>query len=994
MIKSFAFQTKARTVDHLGREQIADCPTAISELWKNAYDAYARSASLQIFDGDTPVAALYDDGHGMNRDEFINSWLVVGTASKMSKTSTPHEDRNGLQSRIKQGQKGIGRLSSANIGPLLLLVSKRRDQDYITSLIDWRIFENPFLNLTDILIPVVEFKKQSELLKQLPDLFDALMTNLSGDQKDAARTKRIIDAWKEYDELIEREGEEKDDAKRPPASQEIASTIIAATFETQHLEQWSVWSGETDHGTALLISQITYDLKVYLNNKPDDAAAVSTKDRIFETLSCFINPYVPKEEIGSAPWNPEFGYEVKVWKGRKSKLVVGSTKEFSRHLTDPMEHRIEGIITPKGEFVGKIKAFGKWQGGEYRIPPPKDLTIPDGPTTKVGPVRVYIASLEFLKANTTHDSIEFANFKELAERYSGLMVFRDGLRVMPYGRTDNDFFEIEERRSKHAGREFWNKRQMFGGISIRDSQNPNLKDKAGREGIVDNVASKTLKGLIANVLMRSARECFGTASEIRKDILPNIQAANKKQRVAEQRNKQARVNRQKFDRRLKKYLKELPEILDGAERYVLEQDINDLATLYKVEDRLSEFEELAVMYRLPGAPKKLRSLESSYASYQQMASSLNQTIVDLDEKVEEAKTRIKPEKPAEVTEKQLQRNAGQIHGRTKRWKKDIDSLQKSEAQRMRELISERNKLFHHEMTPLIERVENENISMAEASKLMNDFRDRINDENENLFPPYIRALESLQESIDIEYLANFAVDEVSELETEIERLNSLAQLGIAVEIIGHELEAYDDIIGSGIGRLPENITDSAAVKDIKLGYDGLTDQLRYLSPLKLSGQKVQRWITGEEIFDYVFKFFEINLTRAGIKFEPSDEFKTVRVYDQPSRLFPVFINLVNNSRYWLGLSDVKDRMIRFDIVGSDVVVSDNGPGVDPENIENLFSLFFTTKLRGGRGIGLYLCKSNLAAGGHKIRYTAEGEKTPLSGANFYIDFRGVEFSND
>ncbi len=50
MIEARAFQTRARTVDHLGREQIADCPTAISELWKNAFDAYARNVELNIHD--------------------------------------------------------------------------------------------------------------------------------------------------------------------------------------------------------------------------------------------------------------------------------------------------------------------------------------------------------------------------------------------------------------------------------------------------------------------------------------------------------------------------------------------------------------------------------------------------------------------------------------------------------------------------------------------------------------------------------------------------------------------------------------------------------------------------------------------------------------------------------------------------------------------------------------------------------------------------------
>lgn len=77
MDNTVAFQTRARTIDHLGRGQIADSPTAISELWKNAYDAYARSVELHIFDGTPEVAAIFDDGFGMNRSDFIDRWLVL-----------------------------------------------------------------------------------------------------------------------------------------------------------------------------------------------------------------------------------------------------------------------------------------------------------------------------------------------------------------------------------------------------------------------------------------------------------------------------------------------------------------------------------------------------------------------------------------------------------------------------------------------------------------------------------------------------------------------------------------------------------------------------------------------------------------------------------------------------------------------------------------------------------------------------------------------------
>lgn len=147
MADHVTFQTRARTIDHLGREQIADCPTAISELWKNAYDAYARDVALHIFDGDLNVSAIVDNGHGMNRSEFESKWLVVGTESKTNGFNIPEDDRDGLPERPKQGQKGIGRLSSAAIGPLLLLISKRKNSNYVAALIDWRLFEKPFFVL-------------------------------------------------------------------------------------------------------------------------------------------------------------------------------------------------------------------------------------------------------------------------------------------------------------------------------------------------------------------------------------------------------------------------------------------------------------------------------------------------------------------------------------------------------------------------------------------------------------------------------------------------------------------------------------------------------------------------------------------------------------------------------------------------------------------------------------------------------------------------------
>ena len=266
MIQRSPFQTRARTVDHLGREQIADCPTAISELWKNAFDAYARNVELNIYDGSVPVAAIVDDGHGMSSREFAERWLVVGTESKVTTNRTPDKDRNGLKLRPRQGQKGIGRLSCANLGPFLLLVSKRSNEPFVAALVDWRLFENPFINLSDIFLPVAEFDKFDQILKQLPNLAAVLKENITG-RDDSGRGRRIRDAWSTSDEFRAKNLHDGADGGLGAHSKDILSTISKMPFKLRHFRNWSVAAGDSDHGTAMLVSGINYDLRVQLDER-------------------------------------------------------------------------------------------------------------------------------------------------------------------------------------------------------------------------------------------------------------------------------------------------------------------------------------------------------------------------------------------------------------------------------------------------------------------------------------------------------------------------------------------------------------------------------------------------------------------------------------------------------------------------------------------------------------------------------------------------------
>ncbi|OWU68247.1 hypothetical protein ATO2_12775 [Roseovarius sp. 22II1-1F6A] len=987
MIETLSFRTQARTVDHLGREQIADCPTAISELWKNAYDAYARNVSLHIFDDPEPVAAVFDNGHGMSYDDFVNRWLVVGTDSKFDKSVSDTADRDGLPRRTKQGQKGIGRLSSANLGPLLLIVSKRKNEDFVAALIDWRIFENPYLVLSDIEIPVTTFSEKEALFEQLPELFDRLTDNIWGKPSDEKRTSRLKLAWETYDKVAT---DEDLFSKRP--SELIAETIVAARFEERHLTPWPVWDGLSEKGTALIVSDLNFDLRALLPSSEVDGNSRKTREDFISTLYAFTDPYVSPEASEINAIDPNFAYEVKTWEaGVSHGIVEDDLVSVSREITEKMEHVLSGNVDEQGVFRGQVKAYGEWRclGSDYEILPPTDLDIPHGPKTSVGPFSLHLATFERDRDNSKLSDEDFSNFKRI-EEHGGFLIFRDGLRVLPYGRLSNDFFEIETRRSVNAGREFWAKRRMFGRVALSRELNPNLRDKAGREGFIDNRAAKVLRALVINILKRSAYEYFGSSSDLRRELLPDIRAQNIKERADRERKELAKKYAQTFRSRLKKNLPTLFKLYDETSALVPNTQIEDDRGLNEVQGLISDLTVQLAELRIPGAPANLGSAEEDYRQFRVILAEMSDRIKELEEMRAEAIERISPAKPEEIAQKQLSSHASRLQARLRSWRKSIDEVQGSEIARVAKLFDERNKAFHQDAMPLVDQVRMRRLGLDDALEQMKLLYEKLDTENEDTFQSYLDALEVMSENINIELIARQGTADNIALRDDLNRLNQVAQLGVTVEILGHELNSNERMIREGIRQI-RHAGDIPGTQLIETGFQALSHQLEFLSPLKISGSRTRREITGEEISNYLQGFFDAVMRNRKIKIYASDAFKRFSINEQPSRLLPVFINLVNNSVYWLVTSHTRDPEVFLSVEDQKIIVSDNGPGIDPVDQESLFKMFFTRKSSGGRGIGLYLCRINLMAGGHSIHFATDRKFRKLDGANFVIELKGANF---
>ena len=977
MINKASFQTRARTIDHLGRGQIADAPTAVSELWKNAYDAYARNVELHIFDGKTPIAGVMDNGHGMNAQGLLDNWLVIGTESKVRKDSRP-EDRFGLPKRETQGEKGIGRLSAAYLAPMTLVVTKREGNSFAAILVDWRFFENPFLLISDIEFPIAEFGEIKELPEQLPGMFQALRENLGWDGAEEGKAKRLSAAWDSFDELERQQDKEVEQTTR----EAILAFDDSSILQWDHVFPW--WdlmkkASEYDiHGTAMFAIDVNDELGRWVRDEYEGEDGDKVKQALVETLVNFIDPFEEQDLF--------FDYRTTIHKKDKPEYtIVRSDDCFSLEELHALEHYVDGQFDERGVFTGVIKAFGKERGGvEIR---PSRLLRSQG-RGRLGPFKFCIGTIEQNYKSTTHSEEEYNSIMSQADKYGGICIYRDALRVMPYGREHADIFGIEGRRARHAGREFYSYRRSFGRVSFTAEENPYLKDKAGREGLVDNKARRDMADLVVNVLKQTARQFFGTNSELRSIELPNIEKRNlAMQKAAETARKR---NQRNFARTLKQAL---PKTIGGRDEAIacieifnVAQKNQDIQTLAKIQERMNQFNELRDEIRLPNRPATLGKNEEDYRAFRDAYGEFCSALETLKKDLAKCEAEGLLGDPKRIVLSRFHSNesrlSSQIGGYLKTIKDNLDSLRV----RWDNKAFEDRKLYNKNAALAVKRLE-QGEGLAPVLNLLDAKHAELRDDFEIKYSAIINSLSQVIDDVDIEGAFFWADQENAKLEEKVQLLHSVAQLGISVEIIGHELEALESQVSTYLRRMPKAVRDLTTYKNALEAFSQLTDRLRFLTPLKKTAYRNRIRITGKEIGDYLREFFGDTFEKYRIDFIVTSAFERLDIRDLPSRIYPTFINLVNNSLYWVQFGE--RRIVQLDFIDGKAVVSDTGKGVDKDDLENLFQLFFTRRTN-GRGIGLYLCRQNLAVAHHTIRYAQDSDPHPLEGANFVIEFKDSE----
>ena len=174
--------------------------------------------------------------------------------------------------------------------------------------------------------------------------------------------------------------------------------------------------------------------------------------------------------------------------------------------TDVLErahYRFVGLVDNQGvldfEYFYNIPGYGKSQKEgtlnlaiEYPFIGPSDLTC--GGFTII--LHAYDKARKFLKASGVE-----ADLREIC----GVSVYRDGMRVLPYGEKGNDWLHLDYHRIQSPGENLSND-QIIGMIEINQTQNPLLRDKTNREGLIENAAYSGFSHLVMAVIETLEKE--------------------------------------------------------------------------------------------------------------------------------------------------------------------------------------------------------------------------------------------------------------------------------------------------------------------------------------------------------------------------------------------------------------------------------------------------------------------------------------------------------
>ena len=970
------FRVRARAVDMLGRQQIAGIPTAIHELFKNAHDAYAQRVEVDYFRRER-LFVLRDDGVGMTRDDIEQKWLTLGTDSRVG-ANDPHSrvwtGPGNLPRRVIMGEKGIGRLAVAAIGPVTLLVSRAIRQDgargIVTALIHWKLFEQPGIDVSSIVIPLRETGRSFPTKGLLDNMID------------------------EIEGCVKRLGDQMDGPKMEALMADLnAMRLVDPQHLDHHLSQAAgarLSLANESFGTWFIITPTTPELDDDIDRFPDGMGTSNFNKVLLGFANVMDQDYAPVIQPMFRDHRPD---------GIHS--LIGTREFFGADDFALLDHHIEGSFDDRGQFTGKIAFYGdssrdfvhNWATGRGRQP-------------RCGPFRIRLAVLQGRPTESRLDRVAHKAMLGRLNELGGLYIYRDGIRVLPYGTAENDFIGIELRRTLAAKDWYFSYRRMIGFVAVTHKDNPNLSEKAGREGFRENYAYRDLKSVLEEFVKAVAVRFFRLSSEEaaeyqdRKEWYVRDREAlgRRTARVRERRVEfiaklnafRVAADGEYFERRAeemsRRYLARLKMAEKSGESEDVGQDISAINAEFQ-RDIASLYRDI-VIHR-PRGLMLTKNLERDWSAYNRISAGLiDRTVGKLESEILEKIRAIASVHSSadrrreaalvalEARRAELYKEVSDVHKETLR---EADNMRGTLRSVFREELGELHDSFERTMNDYA-------ISVAGKSDFFEHSWTAIERRLRFIADREVELIEGVRRQLK-EFRATLVErttveDEVAALEESVERLkeqlefqSDLAQVGMAVGILGHEFNHTVAEFRDAVHELKDWAEGTDELRPLygrlRRAFEGLEGYLQMLAPLgrRLTRRSVD--LSGSEISLYVRRIFSERLEESGVRIVTSAEFSSHVVRCRTASVLGAFVNIIDNALYWITQEVESGGEIRLGATEDSFIISNNGPGISEMDAARVFEFGWTSK-PGGAGMGLALARDALRKEGFDLELREVG----------------------
>ncbi len=429
--KNLKIRPYARLLTMLGEQLIKNERIALIELIKNSYDADAdwvkvtfKNFGENFLITDKSCIIIEDNGDGMNAATIEKHWLNPATPDKKIRKQIKATTEKG---RIIQGEKGIGRFAVLKLGRKIEIVSRAKGENVENVITyDFSRYDDEFLEDNGI---------EKELY--LEDL-DVSLTS---------RDPQII-----YQHEITL-GIHKD--TRSPKGTIITISNLKGTWTDQKVEEiyndvirlesfFNDLNIEMDADSQIKITEPKPDFNIYIYK---DSALHNHKVQYLDKLKILLenNPVFKIEEGIYDEEKGEFRYFIN---GNPQRLSLNdSSVKGLRVYQEHFHKQLETRKTECGSFSFNFYIF------DFDSNAPSKFLLDKEDKTIIKNHRIYL--------------------------------YRDGIRVYPYGEPDDDWLRIDMYRGTISAGHFLSNDQVVGCVNISQKENSNLKDKTNREGLID-----------------------------------------------------------------------------------------------------------------------------------------------------------------------------------------------------------------------------------------------------------------------------------------------------------------------------------------------------------------------------------------------------------------------------------------------------------------------------------------------------------------------------